>query len=114
LVKVDRGPATVDTNRFLGKRKLRDFEDDGAFGKEDHGAIGIGIATVGDGVEAQGRVLVEPHDIGIGKNDLHPCLAGRVHAIAANQRHVDHGLKAFVTAERLHGGETLEVGDVAQ
>jgi hypothetical protein len=114
LVEVDGRAAAVDPNRFLGQGVLRDFEDDRAFGEKNHRAVGVRITAVGDGIEAQRRVLVEPHDVGVGKDDLHSRLTGRVHAIAAYQRHVDDGLEVFVTAKRLHGGKTLEVGYVAQ
>jgi len=50
-----------------------------------HGALGVGITTVGDGIEAQGRVLVEPHQVGIGENDLHPRLTGGVDANALHR-----------------------------
>jgi hypothetical protein len=64
---------------------------------------------VGDGIETQGRVFVEPHQIGVGENDLHPRFTGGVDPIAPHQWHIDDRFQAFLLADWLNGRIALEV-----
>jgi hypothetical protein len=109
LVEINGGTTAIDSDWFLGKSKLGDLEDDRSVGKEDNGALSLGIAAEGDGIETQGRVFVEPHQIGVGENDLHPRFTGGVDPIAPHQRHIDDRFQAFLLVGWLNGRITLEV-----
>jgi hypothetical protein len=114
LIEIDGGTASVDPHRFLGEGKLGDLDDDRPLGEEDHGSLGVGIAAVGNRIETQGRVLVEPHRVAIGEDDLHPRLTGGVDAVSTDQGHIDDRFEAFLLTHRLHGRVALEVRNVAQ
>jgi hypothetical protein len=114
LVEINGGTTAIDTNRFLGEGILGDLENDRSIGEKDHGTVGLGVSTVGDGIDTQGRVLVEPHQIGVGKNDLHPRLTGGIHAVSTHQGHINDRFQAFLLVGGLHGRIALEVRDVAQ
>jgi hypothetical protein len=114
LVEVHGGATAIDPDWFGGKSKLGDLEDDRPVGKEDYRALGLGISAVGNGIETQGRVLVEPQQIGIGENDLHPCFTCGVDPISPHQRHIDDCFQALFLAGWLNCRIAFEVGDVAQ
>jgi hypothetical protein len=114
LVEIDGGSAAVDPRWLRGEGELGDLDEDRPLREEDHGSFCIGIAAVGNGIKAQGGVLVEPHRIAVSQDDLHPRLTGGVHAIAADQRHIDDCFETFLLTHRLHGRVALEVRNVAQ
>jgi hypothetical protein len=114
LVEIYGGTPAIDPNRFAGQIEFGDLENDRTVCKEDHSAFGLRIAAESYGIETQSRVLVEPHQIGVGENNLHPRFAGGVDPIAAYERHIDNRFEAFLLADRLNSRIALEVGDVAQ
>jgi hypothetical protein len=114
FVEIDGGTTAIDPDWSVGKSKLGDLENDRSVGQKYHGALGLGVPAVGNGIETQCGVLVEPHKIGVGKNDLHPGFTSGVDPIATHQRHIDDRLQAFLLVDWHNGRIALEVWDVAQ
>ena len=73
--------------------------------------FGIGIAAVGNSIETQGGVFVEPHRVAVSEDDLHPRLTGGVDAVSADQRHIDDRLEAVFLTHRLQPDDDFVTDD---
>jgi len=114
LVEIDGGGRPVDPDRCFGELVLGHLHHDGAFAEKEHGAIGLAVAAERDRVKAQGGVLVDPDHVPVGKNDLHPGLAGGIDSIARDEWHIDQGFNGVGLGGGLDRGIAFEIGDVTQ